>query len=1818
MNDLMVLWRKRILAVLGIVRAGEREHREIANMAAQVGADYHGRFIVELLQNASDQACEVGLTDSTVTIIRSPQLVAVANEGAPFTDDGLRSITSLGLSTKNPQDAIGNKGIGFKSVFQVSGRPEVYSANAPGVSFLDNPGLMFRMSLTPFEDAQYASLAKSMIEEQIEADGQPRDPKAVEDLFAEISAAAPFKFPLPLSVHDARDRLAELGETPIGQTMVILPLRQSEEVGKTVDTAIDELFQNAGAAILFLPCVSSVRVVDRVRGFDRTIGRRPLSAPRVQDGFGILTAVATYVREDGLLEERVWRMISRKLGTADVVAAEEAAEEARRLNEEAKKLPGSNWDKVGNSPVSVALPLPSPSTEQTILLGANGRVCIGLPTKDATGTPAWINAHFYGTISRTGIDLIENSYNAMLFQEAIRLHEALITDLKTDSDVSVRRAATLAFEKDKGPLAEALHAPDGQASGDIILAADGEAYQSPRKTVLPHADDLDALLLMVPRPCDAAVFGFALPETELARSAKPLIETLMGEPADAAAIADLFLARRDAQVSLLEHAAKANRLAGPSFWESFLGWAAKRFSTDQLADQCVLPIGREALAKPSDRVFLPPSAQQTAAVAAEPDGEISELPAEMMRSLRFLDETAVPVRKKDSRDLTDLAAKLAPDTSRGLVRRPRLDDLLNDAVGPLMQQLGPDVDSRQIGGKLLRQAVQWLLRLSDTGRGRLTRDALRVPAPAEDQAWVWVPPSGVYFGPGWTEEPCNSLLQEAYGHEPSRLLISWDAFAAEVGIPDDDRDDWLTALETIGVSRSPKIVQPRSGYRIAPLASRSNSELSIDYAKCPIQQAEPFWKPYLESTRHRSASTSSGQPFDYRPVAWIDGLEREDSRSSVVRLMLLVPNVYEPYITASLERQDIRGKDARTVPSLWAHAIMAGNWPVVPTQRGAVAVSDAWLLDGQQRGLARRRLSLLNQVQPPYDTAERLLPGIGVTTLQTASVTRLFHALHQLGTACAGFDPETRRTALALAEDLFSHLQDAYGRNRPNLPDLKPLCLPLERSGQAVGVPGGQITTAYINDDPVRARFVAGFKDALVWPLQVRHAYRDLVIAIRAQLGDSSVVFTSLAQVESRFTEDAGTKRIPLLEWLASTFPQDSVASDLACLIAYTGRRDTDPNGEDFKKTWQAFENAVLVFGSFPPDSPTPYFYDRTTQLLQVGNIGNAEKVEATWALVGLSYRDTWAAYARELDKGTPGKFLSDRQISSAQRENVENAIGLSSTERFKRIRAAVLMLWLLRFGKQPLDLFEEEWNVHARSVKGLCDWLSCPSLAAAFAASLGATEEDAALAILQAAGLESRQWQEAREALGLAPWRFSHKAKAWRDAGNEIVAVLKTCAARSVSVSPADVEQILRDGRFCNAPDEVACRSEGSDEVLGAVLRLADSVLNEAGASTGVELLRRRLTTITDQARSGLDKVNLDDAPIRDVRVYRDEDEGKRGRDARARLQGMTTVAVALGKALGEEVDPDKIGSDARVSLLLDGWWANCFSIMPAIQRVLQDAAPKTAKRMSDERVFRDPAPANEMLARFPEISAAVSPPVPPAPKRIVTVLGQSRAEDDLEEELLRGTSGAIGQALKALAQKQALDTEIGKLARAAVTAPDSSHRRSGGGAGGGGGAGNKKDKELAGLLGEAFVYEQFRLTLPGFDERSWRSCNRNLYGLEGEGDDSLGCDFSYRDVDGRLTTDPNRPMCYMDVKASSGDGSEPFQMSANEWNKARECHESSDSVYAVIRVAHVREAPTVVDIIFDPFGLYRKGQLALTAQDMWVHVGAPVASHDRESLAS
>lgn len=98
-----------------------------------LGREYHGRFLVELLQNAADawrndpRAEELGGSRVAVVVSEGPALL-VANQGAPMSPEVvIESLGHIGATTKSEGEAIGHKGIGFKSVLEVSLSPEIYS-----------------------------------------------------------------------------------------------------------------------------------------------------------------------------------------------------------------------------------------------------------------------------------------------------------------------------------------------------------------------------------------------------------------------------------------------------------------------------------------------------------------------------------------------------------------------------------------------------------------------------------------------------------------------------------------------------------------------------------------------------------------------------------------------------------------------------------------------------------------------------------------------------------------------------------------------------------------------------------------------------------------------------------------------------------------------------------------------------------------------------------------------------------------------------------------------------------------------------------------------------------------------------------------------------------------------------------------------------------------------------------------------------------------------------------------------------------------------------------------------------------------------------------------------------------------------------------------------------------------------------------------------------------------------------------------------------------------------------------------------------------
>lgn len=95
-----------------------------------VQREYGGRFIFELLQNANDAAGGESGTrrgQHRVSIVVTEESLLFANEGQGFQVENVKSICTLGNSSKDPRKALGYKGLGFKSVGEVTDQPQVIS-----------------------------------------------------------------------------------------------------------------------------------------------------------------------------------------------------------------------------------------------------------------------------------------------------------------------------------------------------------------------------------------------------------------------------------------------------------------------------------------------------------------------------------------------------------------------------------------------------------------------------------------------------------------------------------------------------------------------------------------------------------------------------------------------------------------------------------------------------------------------------------------------------------------------------------------------------------------------------------------------------------------------------------------------------------------------------------------------------------------------------------------------------------------------------------------------------------------------------------------------------------------------------------------------------------------------------------------------------------------------------------------------------------------------------------------------------------------------------------------------------------------------------------------------------------------------------------------------------------------------------------------------------------------------------------------------------------------------------------------------------------
>jgi len=108
----------------------QREGRGLQRLSQELySKDTH--FVLELVQNADDNTYPTQDQSNVPTLkfVLSRECITVLNNEVGFTEKNIRAICDVGKSTKDPHRSgyIGQKGIGFKSVFRITNKPEIHS-----------------------------------------------------------------------------------------------------------------------------------------------------------------------------------------------------------------------------------------------------------------------------------------------------------------------------------------------------------------------------------------------------------------------------------------------------------------------------------------------------------------------------------------------------------------------------------------------------------------------------------------------------------------------------------------------------------------------------------------------------------------------------------------------------------------------------------------------------------------------------------------------------------------------------------------------------------------------------------------------------------------------------------------------------------------------------------------------------------------------------------------------------------------------------------------------------------------------------------------------------------------------------------------------------------------------------------------------------------------------------------------------------------------------------------------------------------------------------------------------------------------------------------------------------------------------------------------------------------------------------------------------------------------------------------------------------------------------------------------------------------
>lgn len=781
--------RRQVQTFFDELKNGTHTYRTVANLRGEITQEYRGRCVLELLQNAHDALAESEPGDPrkisfVFTTEPDPELL-IANSGRPFRREDFEGICELGQSPKDPEESVGNKGLGFQSVLEVSTRPQIWStaATESDAAFafeFDRAGTekLVEQALAEIENSSgplsRATRAGRLIidwsREQNDRFRQRLADERVDPAHEARECLSPYS--IPSTINAAPPAVDELLRH---DHVTVIRLRldggRTGAVKDALKSIRDQLDQLDARSTVFLSHLE--RLTIEVDGERRILHRRVKSATHLPDTRSTREQLVTVDSPAGSALEvttQEFRIWTRRLGgDTDPV-------EAQRIQAAVQHLP-NRWPELREVEVAVAVEdRESPEA---------GVFVIFLPTELVTGTGGHINASFYGKLDRRHIDF-DDQYNGLLLDYIAELCLDVSGQLVTGPGEAWRARAVIDLLASTGSppvrgqpslmdqfLERAEKLPQDLENASLILCDDGWQGGTGAR-IMPDVPDDDPL--GKDRWRESADFSVVSCELD---GRGPAVETLLERLGGSASPTPPEWADTIERLAtrIVCHEIEAT-------WDDFLTSLLTVLPPvlrspplgaggDPLADAKFLPTedGRLLCASDSAQVFFRPRRE-----AGDAEEFVGRIPEALRDRIAFL-HADVPTHEGPQRRNTEVQKFL----DGRFVQNFRRDDLLRNVVVPALPALPAlhcSPEARKCSGILA-----WTLALVR----RTEREAQDEPPGLRSATNLlpllqnlpvacgggWFPISDAIFGPGWPGrhgEQIQTLADGLPGEAAGRLL----------------------------------------------------------------------------------------------------------------------------------------------------------------------------------------------------------------------------------------------------------------------------------------------------------------------------------------------------------------------------------------------------------------------------------------------------------------------------------------------------------------------------------------------------------------------------------------------------------------------------------------------------------------------------------------------------------------------------------------------------------------------------------------------------------------------------------------------------------------------------------------------------------------------------------------------------------------------------------------------------------------------------------------------------------------------------------------